>query len=55
MLFILYLILVCVEHGFHAGGILWLADWSDSTLDDPNEEATMRLGMLLISFSLKMF
>ena len=49
-LFVLYLLLVGLEHGFHAGGILWLADWSDSpatNTSSPNDDASFRLGKLL--------
>ena len=45
MLFTIFLLLVSIEHALHAGGILWLADWSDSESVDPNEDASFRLGM----------
>ena len=48
-LFVFYLLLVGLEHAFHAGGILWLADWSDSPgknlSTDANEDASFRLGV----------
>ena len=47
-LFVFYLLLVGLEHAFHAGGILWLADWSDSpakNISTANEDASFRLGV----------
>ena len=46
-IFTLFLIANALEQALHAGGILWLGDWSDSSrinVTSANDEAGYRLG-----------
>ena len=46
-IFTLFLIANALEQALHAGGILWLGDWSDSSrinVTTANDEAGYRLG-----------
>ena len=46
-IFTLFLIANALEQALHAGGILWLGDWSDSSrinATTANDEAGYRLG-----------
>ena len=52
-LFLLFLLTNILEQILHAGGIVWLADWSDSSrinTTNANEDATFRLGKCSYSF-----
>ena len=47
ILFILFLLTNAMEQGLHAGGILWLSQWSDDSrlnTSHANDEASYRLG-----------
>ena len=56
-MFSVFLLTNVLEQALHAGGILWLSDWSDTSRlnkTNANDEASFRLGVYRLPFSFYM-